>query len=118
MSLYQGLAATAKKLLTTYGRDVTRRRSAAGAYDPATGTTVLTPSDSVFKGAIFDFDEGVRELRGVLVTGDDKRLYVESAADPNPTDKFLIGGVEYSVQSVGTINPGGTQVIHDVHLRR
>lgn len=115
MGFYDGLAATSLALLTKYGRNVTRRRFAEGAYDPATGSVTQTPTDSTFRGALLGFT--VREVRGALVTERDKRLLLEAAGSPTNADVFVIDGIEYAVVSFDAINPAGIPVIYDLHLR-
>lgn len=118
-ALYDRLAVTSLALLTKFGQSVTRRRTTRAAYSPATGAAGSpVAADVVFKGAIFDFGEGITQVDGEEVRKDDKKLLVEPGASPVVTDEFIVGGVAYTVLSVMSISPAGTAVLHSLHLRR
>lgn len=115
---YAEIAAISLETLTEFGRDVTRRSYTAGTYDPATGLVTPTTADTTRKGAIFDFGAGQTLVRGTLIQAGDKRLLVDVDAAINPQDHFTVGGKEYVIISVGEINPAGTCVLYDIHLRK
>lgn len=115
---YSEVAANALETLTEFGRDVTRRSFTAGSYDPATGLVTPTTADTTRKGALFDFGAGQTLERGSLIQGGDKRLLLDATATVSPQDHFIIGGAEYLVITVGEINPAGTVVLYDIHLRK
>jgi hypothetical protein len=114
---YAEVAAVALETLTEFGRDVVRRAFSAGVYDPATGLVTPTTADTTRKGALFDFGAGQTLERGTLIQGGDKHLLLDATAIVAPQDHFIIGGVEYVIVSVGEINPAGTVVLYDIHLR-
>ena len=114
---YAPLADTSLELLTEFGQDVTRRSYTAGTYDPATGTTTPTTADTTRKGVLLDFGAGQTLERGGLIQGGDKRLLVDATAAVSPQDHFVAGGVEYIIVSVGEVNPAGTRVLFDLHVR-
>lgn len=121
-AFYDKLAATSLKLLTKYGRAVTLRRPAAGAtYDTATSSVVPggVASDTVLRGAPFDFKSGETETAGGLVKAGDKSLLLQ-ATSPRPTvaDQVLIGAEAWEVLDAQTVSPGGTDVLHRLHIRR
>ncbi len=107
---YAQSAALALKLLTQFGQDVTRRSYTAGTSSPTT-------ADTTRKGAIFDFRNGKTVERGTLIQVGDKQLYVDADDEINQQDHFIVGGVEYVIVSVGEVNPAGTRVLYDLHLR-
>jgi len=117
MSLYSDLAKVSLDLLTRFGQGITRRACAAGAYDPATGTASQTTADTSRKGAVFAFGAGVTFVRGQLVKTTDKRLLVDATGPVLETDRFLIGGIEYTVVTMDEIAPSGTPVVYDLHIR-
>ena len=114
---YADTAATALELLTEFGQSITRRSYTAGTYDPATGTTTPTTADTTRKGALLDFGAGQTLERGTLIQGGDKRLLLDPVTAISPQDHFVVGGVEYVIVSIGEINPAGTRVLYDIHLR-
>ena len=114
---YTKSAASALKMLTKFGQSVTRRSYTAGTYDPATGLVTPTTADTTRKGALFDFGEGQTLERGTLIQSGDKRLLLDATATVLPQDHFIIGGTENVIVSIGEINPAGTVVLYDLHLR-
>lgn len=115
---YAEIAANALETLTEFGQDVTRRSYTAGTYSPSTGTVTPTTADTTRKGALFDFGAGQTLERGTLIQGGDKRLLVDATAAINPQDHFIVGGEEYVIVSLGEINPAGTVVLYDLHVRQ
>jgi hypothetical protein len=120
MSFYSNLQGKAGSLLAKFGQDVTLRRITVGAYDSATSASSVTPADTVYKGALFDIEEGTKEIRGELVQATDKQMLLGGAASPAPTNKdvVLVAGVQYGIISSSEINPAGTAVLYELHLRK
>jgi hypothetical protein len=115
---YTKTAANALKTLTKFGQSVTQRSYTAGTYDPATGLVTPTTADTTRKGALFDFGAGQTLERGTLIQGGDKRLLLDATATVSPQDHFIVGSDEYIIVSLGEINPAGTVVLYDIHLRQ
>lgn len=115
---YAEIAANALETLTEYGQDVTRRSYTAGTYAPATGLVTPTTADTTRKGVLFDFGAGQTLERGTLIQAGDKRLLLDATATVSPQDHFIVGGAEYVIVSLGEINPAGTVVLYDIHLRK
>lgn len=114
---YSEVAANALETLTEFGQDVTRRSYTAGTYDTATGLVTPTTADTTRKGAIFDFGAGQTLERGALIQVGDKRLLLDASATVSPQDHIIVGSKEYVIISMGEINPAGTSVLYDLHLR-
>lgn len=118
MSFYSDLAATAVGILTDFGQTVTRRvYSAQGPYIPDSGDMIVTYADTPRIGALFDVGDGKTNIRGSLVETGDKRLIIDANATVNLSDHFIVGGIEYAIVSVGEVNPAGTTVLYDLHVR-
>lgn len=117
MSDYDDFAELALELLTEFGQDVTRRSYTAGTYSPSTGLTTPTTADTTRKGALFDFGPGQTLERGGLIQAGDKRLLLDAEAAVSPQDHFIVGSDEYTIVSIGEINPAGTRVLYDIHAR-
>lgn len=115
MSFYDDMAATSLALLTEFGQSVTHRSHTDGTYDPATGSATPVVTDATRKGALFDID--TTTLRGELVQVSDKRLLVDGSASVNLRDRFIVDSVEYVIVSLGEVNPAGTRVMYDMHVR-
>lgn len=117
MSIYSDLAKTALSLLSQFGQAVTRRECVSAAYDPATGTAGQTFVDTTRRGAIFDFGPGTSTVRGQLVQISDQQLLLDATGPATLNDRFLVNGKEYTVVTLGEVNPAGIPVIYDLHLR-
>lgn len=117
MNLYSDLAKTALSLLSKFGQTVTRREYVSGVYDPLTGTAAQTFVDTNRKGVIFDFGPGITSVRGQLIQVTDKQLLLDVTGPITANDHFVVGGIEYTVVTLGEINPAGTPVIYELHLR-
>lgn len=114
---YQSMADLALELLTEFGRELTQRTFTEGEYDPSTGTTNTTTADSTRIGAKFDFKEGQTTERGTLIQSGDFQLLLEPTANVSLQDVFVIDSVQYSIVSIGEVNPAGTRVLYDIHIR-
>ena len=117
MSLYPSLALTADDLLSEFGQPVTIRHTES-AYDPATGTTTETITDTGTVGAKLPY--GDRQIDGTLILSNDEQLYVSPVGVSSivPGDRVIIGSDAYSVVRVKTTAPAGVDVIHELQIRR
>ena len=62
-----------------------------------------------------------RERTSELIQATDKRAYVSAegiGVAPEPGHKLIVGGVRYSILSVNTVSPAGTDVLYDCQIRR
>lgn len=116
-SFYEGLAATATRLLTAYGQSVTFTRTTSTSFDPVTGVDTVTTSTFSGYGAAFDYRNS--EIDGERVQRGDIRLLVE-ATDTAPIigDMVTVDGVDYRAMNVAPSSPGGTPTHYTVQLRR
>lgn len=117
---YASNAATALRLLTKFGQDVTRRAYSVGTYDVNTNTMTPTTADTVRKGALFDYSlqqAGAALAIGTLIQEGDKQLLLDATGPVELQDHFIIGGVEYTLVNIKVLNPAGTPVLYDLHIR-
>ena len=114
---YADTAALAVEALTEFGNPVVRRATAAPVYSPTTGAANVAQSDLRRIGAVFDYGSGQTQVRGTLIQGGDKRLLLDATGEVLLTDQYVINGVVYSVVSIGEVNPAGTPVLYDLHVR-
>lgn len=117
MSLYGGLAKTTAGLVAKFGGPAVLRRLAVGAYDTNSGVAAAPPTDVPVTAAVLDFSAGQTYQRGNLIQGGDKRVLLDSSEVPNLHDRFVANGVEYTIVSIGEVNPAGTSVLFDLHIR-
>jgi len=115
---YAKSAATALKLLANFGRDVTLRNNTVGAYNVATGENAVLETDATYKGALLDFGAGKTLIGGNLIQVGDKRLLLEAAATPTLQDHIIVGTDDYAILSLGELNPAGTTILFDLHIRK
>ena len=115
MSFYDDMAAASLSLLNEFGQGITHRSYTTGTYDVATGTATPATTDTPRTGALFDIN--TTTVRGQLVQVADKRLLVDGSAAVNLRDRFIVNSVEYVIVSLGEINPAGTRVMYDMHVR-
>lgn len=114
---YADTAALALEALTEFGAPVIRRATTAPVYSPETGAASAVQSDLARMGAVFDYGAGQTQVRGTLIQGGDKRLLLDSSGEVLPTDQYVVNGIVYSVVSIGEVNPAGTPVLFDLHVR-
>lgn len=114
---YQALADLALELLTEFGRSVTHRTFTEGTYDVSTGTASTTTADVTRIGAKFDFKDGQTTERGALIQSGDFQLLLDPTATVSMQDVFVIDSLQYSIVSIGEVNPAGTRVLYDIHIR-
>lgn len=114
---YAALAASTIKTLAQFGGPVTRRAYTLGTYDPATGGAGPTYADTTRTGVLLDFGAGQTTERGNLIQGADKRLLLDATGALSLQDHIIAQGVEYTLVSIGEVNPAGTRVLYDVHLK-
>lgn len=115
---YTAKAALSLRLLTKFGQDVTRQAfTLTDSGDNYGGPSTAVQADTTRKGALFDFAAGQTFERGTLILANDKRLLLDAEGAVTMTDRYVVGSDTYSVVSIGEINPAGTAVLYDLHLR-
>lgn len=113
---YTRAAATARRLITNFGRTVTLRYTTAGsgpAYNPGAGT----PVDETVVAANVQRSV-VNRSDNVVQVGD--RIYLIEAPDggiPGTEDILIDGGTEYRIVDVAPLQPGGTLVYLEILAR-
>lgn len=114
---YGSIQALGTELLTEYGSSVTHHSNTPGAYDVTTGASPVTVVNKAMQGVLFDFGAGQTSVGGTLVQAGDKRLLVDSSATVFVSDEFTVNSIRYRVIGRGEINPAGTVILYDLHLR-
>lgn len=110
------MAATALRLLTKYGQPVTLVQKNTGAYDPTTSTAV--EANVLFYGFGMSLAEPTGEIDGTMVVSGNKTILLSiQTAVPQPSDSLIINGVNYSINTVLTMNPDGTTIMYEIAVR-
>lgn len=117
---YERLAASSLRLLKKYGRAVTFRDfTLGGTYNTTTGTLSQSYVDEDRFAAVFPYGSGVQMIRGQLVQATDRRVLLDpTGTAPEANDHVIVGDDDYSIVSGVEINPAGTVVLYDLHVRR
>jgi len=121
---YSNSAATSLRLLTKFGQTVTLRKISQGEYDPSTSGSTNSTTDYLGKGAVFDFKE--RQLgtnfagASLIEVGDKHCLWMPDGATiaAHPADKLVIGSDVWTILNLKTLEPGGTVVLYEFHIRK
>lgn len=118
MSFYGELALTADDLLKEFGQAVTIRTQTPGEYDPETGTSAITPVDTVGNGCVFDY--GTNAIDGTMIVQGDKQLLLSPVgmATPDIGSIAIIGDDQWNIVSVKTTAPAGVAVLFECQLRK
>jgi hypothetical protein len=119
---YNKTAATALKLLTRFGRDVTLVTPTASAYDPTTSSGPTTEKKETRKAALFDFDRinfGVSLADGTRIQANDRRCLMDANGTAPTALSFVeVAGERFPVKDIKIVSPAGTPVLYDMLLRK
>ena len=116
-AFYNGLAATAARLITKFGAVGTITRTTGGSVDPVTGdttagtTVTYTPNTIVQKYA----DE---LIDGTRILSSDRLIILDNTIEPLTTDKITIRGEDWTIVSVSESRPAGIPLVYFVQARR
>lgn len=115
---YSSLEASALRLITDKGRDVTLRAVAEGTYNPGTDTiSGASESDSIVKMVMRDFT--TRELVETMIERGDKEALVAASGITAPeVNDVIVDGDEYKILNVQQVAPGDTTILYKLQLRR
>ena len=122
MSDADDIISDALEALAEAGEDIILRTTVIGAYNPATGTSTTTTTDTIRKGYVMDYNlvvYGNDMINNTLVQAGDKRLYMDAnGISPTLNDQVIIGGVTWQIKNIKNPNYTGTSVIFDCTIRR
>ncbi len=76
-----------------------------------------TTSESVRHGLLWDLGDSGAYYRGKLIELSDKKLMMDAEGQVNLKDHVIVDGTEYKIVSIGGLNPSGTRIFFDLHLR-
>ena len=119
MPNYTAIAAKAQAKLASAGQAATLRRVTEGAYNPATGSTAAATTTDYSGYAV----ESLAALgaffsdKSLVQSTDRFFLLNATSVDPIPGDKLIVGSLTLEVVNVKTVRPGGTSLLHKLHVR-
>jgi phospholipase/lecithinase/hemolysin len=110
-------AATALKLITKFGASGTLVKRAAGSNDPATGSNTITETSYTVKAVLLNYRANETNTQGSLVQAKDRKVIMQATTvTPDVSDTFTFNSVTYRVVEVKTLNPAGTNVLHELRV--
>jgi hypothetical protein len=111
---------SAKRLVSKYGSAMILRRIVSGVYDPATGETSGSVTNSYnCKGVTESYKESY--VNGDTIKAGDKKVLLSASGltiVPKSGDTLLIGSEVWSMVSVDSLAPGEIAVIYTVQIRQ
>ena len=119
MTFYSDMATTADELITEFGQTVTLKVSAGAAYDPETGSSVVTYTDQSGHGCVVDFDKKL--IDGTKVRIGDKLVLLSplGVSEPKDGDQLVIGVDTWQLVPPVTVTaPAGVAVLYEVQVRK
>ena len=114
MTLYNNLKSMAAQLLDKFGMPIIIRRTSS-TFDPVTGKdTAAQSKDYQAVGILADFNRN--EIDGTLIQRGDKKVTM-TGVKPHLSDVLVASDQQYTVQGIEEINPAGTVILWDLHVR-
>ena len=111
--------ATAYRLITSFGKQITLTRVTEGTYNPDTGEMAAgsTTVQNVF-ALIKDYN-GIELMSGVVQAGDRKvKIPALGNTEPQTGDTVTIDSMVYNVIAVKTIWSGEKAAIYELQVRK
>ena len=114
---YSKSAATALKLLTKFGGDVTLKRDTGDSTHPITGAiTAGTDASVTTTGLLVNYKNDA--IDGTRIMSGDKQLILSNEQAVTMTDKPTINGENWSIVAIETVKPFDTIIIYKVQVRK
>ena len=113
---YSGLAATATRMLSRFGRAMQVKRTLPGAYDPVTGKE--TGCDTLYANTVGAFMKITADYTATHeVQQGDRLAMIDATVEPALTDKLVVGADELAIVAIDAINPAGTSLAYRLQVR-
>lgn len=114
---YESSAATAKRLLTKFGQQVTLTEKASSGGPPGVPTS---PADArTVEGMAVILDYRNTEIDGTVIQSGDAKLILEpDAGTPDNGMTSTINGKAWRVHDWAPLAPAGDVVLYKIQLRR
>jgi len=118
MPFYTNMGAVALDLLTKFGTSIILNRTVGNSVDPITGVVVSGVDASVTTtGLVRPYPDKVIDGKRILVG--DRELVLSNEQVPQPSDRVVLNGEEWSIVGVKTIQPDtATTVVYFAQVRR
>lgn len=118
MSFSTNLIAVARRLLNTYGEELTFTRVAEGAYNVADGT-VAAGTTTNYTADCASVDYNADEVDDKTILKNDIGLWIEKPASEVPAvgDTVVLNSATYRLINVQTYRAQGTDIVYRAQLR-
>lgn len=118
MSFSTNLISVGRRLLQTYGEELTFTRTVEGAYNPADGTTGA-PTVTNFTAYSAPFDYEADEIDDKTILKNDIGLWVEKPTTEEPIvgDTVVLASETYKIVLVENLRAQGTNIVYKLQLR-
>lgn len=118
MSFSTNLIAVARRLLNTYGEELTFTRVAEGAYDPSNGT-VGAGSTTNYTADSAPVAYNANEVDNTTIKANDIGLWIEKPASETPAvgDTVVLNSATYRIINIETYRAQGTDIVYKAQLR-
>jgi hypothetical protein len=117
---YSALVTKAQALIERFGQLVTLTTRTVSAIDGVAGTVTSASTTATAYAVLFDYglqDSGKAFAKDVVIETGDKRCII-AGVTPTLDSTVTIGAVVYRVVNVKELNPGGTSLYYELHLRK
>lgn len=90
-----------------------------GEYDPSTGTTKPDEQPQIYESVGLKDRYRQNDIDGTLIKRGDQQLYVaaEDFIRPKSNERIKISGVIYTIENVGVVAPGDTDILYSLQIR-
>ena len=117
MSFYSDIQATATRLITDKGQNLTFGRETSSGFDPILGVNTTTSSTYTGYGVSTQYNK--KEIDGTIIQiGDIKLILQKTTTDPLRGDTVTVDSIVYRVMDIEPVSPAGTVVIRKLQLRK
>lgn len=121
MSFYSEMAQLADEMIDEYGQSVILTKNSTTPSDATKPWRGSTNADSSTQAMAVLLDYSEREQDGEIIRRGDQKAYVAAVGVPDLKEYDTLtqaGGSQFRIQNVITLNPGGTALLFELHLRK
>ena len=110
------------KLIEKFGKQITLRFVSAGAYDPDTLSSAITPTDQTVRAIIEQYRARFQMGEtGSAVREGDRQAWIAAKGltrAPTTADRVVIDSEEYEILNLDPVYSGDQVAIYALHVRR
>ena len=116
-TFYTRMAATASRLLTKYGMEITIKRLSGNSINPVTGAVVTgTTTTYTPQGIVQHYNDN--QIDGTRILASDRLVIVDETVEPLTTDTITLSSQDWSIISVKEVKPSTVGIVYFIQARR